>query len=430
MAATRWGNAVAVRDGPRVPSAVVAAEPVTVEDRLFADGASFQFFQAVHLLERLAPARKPVGRVGPHGAEAVRFRCLVSVAFPASAICDIRPPAAGSIKDEGGRLKDEANTSPASAPSFSVPPLALNMPPTMVVTFFGLFGPSGILPRHYTDLLMRLEREAKGPARYALRDWLDLFNHRLISLFYRAWEKYRFYIPFANGEHERTESFVAPGQDPFTRALFSCVGLATPALRNRLRVGVEDSAGQQERALVQIDDFGLLRYGGLLAQRPRNALGLQELIADFFHLPVRVVQFQGQWLRLEPDEQSRLGGAAGNNVLGVSAVAGERVWDVQGKVRLRIGPLTYAQFVAFLPDRTPAPERKAFFLLAHLARLYVGPELDFEVQLLPRAADVPPCQLNAAGLGPRLGWNTWLLSGPMVRDPDDAVFAGQEARWL
>jgi type VI secretion system protein ImpH len=108
-------------------------------------------------------------------------------------------------------------------------------------------------------------------------------------------------------------------------------------------------------------------------------------------------------------------------------VAGERVWDVQGMVRLRLGPLRREQFDALLPDRSPIAARKAFFLLCHLARLYVGPELDFDVQLVLRAADVPACQLaDDGGLGPRLGWNTWLCSGPRDRDADDAVFAGQE----
>jgi type VI secretion system protein ImpH len=414
MAAASRGNAVAVKSGLATstqPSALPGDDeprespaphaPRSVEDRLYAQGHAYDFFQAVALLERLAPRRKPVGRDGPAAMEIARFRSLMSLSFPASAVYDITRPA------------------------------ERDRPPEMTVAFLGLFGPSGILPAHYTDLLMRLEREAKGQARRALRDWLDLFNHRLIALFQRAWEKYRFYMPFARGEYNRPETFPSPGQDVFTRALFSCVGMGTPALRSRLRVSVPESIDGAEKPLVGIDDLGLLHFAGLLAQRPRSALGLQALLNDYFQLPVHVVQFQGQWLRLDAGQQTRMGRADGNNVLGLNAVAGERVWDVQGKIRIRVGPISYNQFVSLLPDRTPIAKRKGFFLLSHLTRLYIGAELDFEVQLLPRAFDMPPCQLaEGIGLGPRLGWNTWLLSEPMRRNPEDAVFEGQEVRWL
>ena len=120
-----------------------------------------------------------------------------------------------------------------------------------------------------------------------------------------------------------------------------------------------------------------------------------------------------------------------NNELGVSLVAGDRVWDVQSKVRLRIGPLGYARFTELLPDRRPQPERKLFFLLSHLVRLYVGPELDFDVQLVLRAEEVPPCQLaESPSFAPRLGWNTWVASQAPAEDADDPVFEGDDVRWL
>ena len=168
--------------------------------------------------------------------------------------------------------------------------------PAMKVTFLGLTGPSGVLPRHYTELLLRLQRDARGPERTALRAWLDLFNHRFIALFFRAWEKYRFYVAYERGEYEGREP------DPFTRALFSLIGLGVPALRGRLRVSVNPAAtpalwaelvpalrgrfrlpgaeGQgaaaHERVLARVDDLALLRYAGFLAHRPRCAVSLEE----------------------------------------------------------------------------------------------------------------------------------------------------------
>ena len=365
----------------------------TVERRLFEEGFAFDFFQAVRLLEKLDPKRKPVGRTDPPRSEVVRFRAHLSLSFPPSAIYSLDPPSA-----------------------------TLSLP-AMTVAFMGLTGPSGALPRHYTELLLRLQKELKGAEKNALRDWFDVFNHRLISLFYRAWEKYRFPVPYERGEYARTEP------DPFTLALFSLVGLGMPPLRNRLRVSAwqEIDGEVREGGLTRIDDLSLLYYGGFLARRTRCAASLHALLQDYFQLPIEVRQFQGQWLSLDLANQTRMGGPEGSNALGMDVVAGERVWDVQGKIRVRIGPLRLPRFLEFLPDRTPTPERKAFLLLGHLVRLYVGPELDYDVQLILAAADVPNCQLTEApGIGPRLGWNTWLLSQAYPRDADDAVFEGED----
>ncbi len=342
------------------------------------------------MLERASPQRRPVGLASPPRDEIVRFRAHLSLSFPPSTIYEVERPKAPDL------------------------------PPLMTVTFFGLTGPTGILPRHYTEMLIRLDRETRGPERYALRTWLDQFNHRLISLFYRAWEKYRFFIPYERGEALRAES------DTFTQMLFSFVGLGTPALRQRLRVTarVEEAGQPRERVLAEIDDLALLYYGGLLAQRPHTAVGLAALLRDYFELPLQVQQFHGQWLRLDADSQTRLGAA--NCEMGLNMVAGERVWDVQSKLRLRLGPLRREQFDAFLPDRAAITERKAFFLLVQLARLYLGPDFDFDVQLVLRKEDVPSCQLAPDGLGPRLGWNTWLSSQPRKLDAADPVFEGIE----
>jgi type VI secretion system protein ImpH len=416
-AGTDGAAADTVRAAPTVPGAGPAAKAppapengppaargvieqprvVSLEKQLFAEPYCFDFFQAVRLLERVDRGRRPVGLDNPPAVEAVRFRAHISLNFPPSSIYDLERPPAGS-----------------------------DTPPVMTVAFMGLHGPSGVLPRHYTELMSRLAREAKHKEKWALRDWFDLFNHRFIALFYRAWEKYRFYIPYERGDYAKADP------DPFTRCLFSLVGMGQQPLRSRLRVSVEEEVDEERRRrdLARIDDLALLHYSGLLAHRPRNAQGLQALLNDYFMLPVRLKQFQGQWLNLEPASQSQLGEDC-NNEMGVSLVAGTRVWDTQSKFRLRLGPLSYAEFTEFLPDRSPLPERKAFFVLSHLTRLYAGPDLDFDVQLILRARDVPECQLDDRGGGaPRLGWNTWIRSRPMPRDAEDAVFDGADVVWV
>jgi type VI secretion system protein ImpH len=355
----------------------------SVEQRLYAEPFCFDFFQAVRLLQRMSAERIPVGGNGPPAREAVRFKALASLSFPASAIHALSPPTAEQKV------------------------------PTAVVTFLGLFGPSGVLPRHYTELIMRLDRDQRGEERRALRDWLDLFNHRFIALLHRAWEKYRFWPAYERGE-----------DDPFTQALYCLVGFGTGGLRDRLRVEAVESGGEKSRVLAKVEDQALLYYAGLFATRRRTAVGLRALLMDYFGVPVSIEQFVGQWLVLERDNQSSLG--AVNATLGMDAIAGEKVRDVQGKFRITLGPLTYERFLDFLPDRTPVPEHKGFWLLCHLSRLYAGPELDFEVRVVLRADCVPECELVEDGIGARLGWNAWLTSQQPAEDATDALFDGEE----
>jgi type VI secretion system protein ImpH len=387
--------------GDRLQPAAPAAplHPSALERRLFDESYCFDFFQAVRLLQRLDPSRVGVGLGGPPQSEAVRFRARISLSFPPSTIYELRRPTT-----------------------------ALPVP-VMVQAFLGLTGPSGVLPRHYTELLYRIERDIKGIEKHALRDWLDLFNHRFVSLFYRAWEKYRFYIPYERKEYDGLEP------DPFTSCLYSLVGLGVPPLRGRLHVSTWETFHEfgeiQQKVVARIEDLVLLHFSGMLAHRPRCAVALEAILRDYFQVPARIRQFQGQWLQLEPPNRSRLDGEVGNNQLGVSAVAGDRVWDTQSKFRVRLGPLNYDQFLDLLPDRDPAVGRKTFFLLVHLVRLYVEPTLDFDVQLILKAQEVPECGITGAGtFGARLGWNTWLLTQSLTDDADDVVLEGEEVLFI
>jgi type VI secretion system protein ImpH len=341
----------------------------------------FDFFQAVRLLERVACAesrhdprrqRQPVGGDQPPEREVVRFRTRPSLGFPASAVSQIRPPAAGA---------------PEAEPS----------PPEMVVTFLGLTGAAGALPYHYTALLLRRVRLKDQ----ALRDFLDLFHHRLLSLFYRAWEKYR--LPFA---YERSRLGGAAGEDTVTRGLYCLVGLGTGGLRGRL----------------DFDDEALLYYAGHFAHRPRSAVALEGVLEDYFGMPVRVQQAQGQWLALEREDQALMPSAlhpqGQNNQLGLDVVIGERVWDIQGKFRVRVGPLSYEQFRALMPNGDGLRP------LCQLARTYAGPELDFDVQAVLAPAEVPWCQLGSEAEGEAyLGWNTWVRCEAFTDAVEDAVFS-------
>lgn len=381
--ATRAGTGAGRRPG----------SPAPASERLGTEPFAYEFFQAVRILHLLRPEAAEVGLTGPAEREPVRFSALPSTSFPPSAVVDLSPPAL----DRRG-------------------------PATMTVSFFGLIGPKGVLPQHYTEMVMRQEREiTRDPEKGALRAWFDLFNHRLIGLFYRAWEKYRFFVSY-----ERTARRPGrdPGRDPFTAALLCLIGLGTRGLRERLGVTPPPGSTPADGPSARVDDLALLHYAGILAQRTRNASGLQTLLEGYFGLPIEVRQFQGQWLSLEPSRQSRLGGGAGaHNALGRDVVAGSRVWEIRSKIRLRLGPLSYANFRSFLPD----PVRPAgFFALSHLTRFYLGPDLDFDVQLILKRDEVPPCRIGDEG-GSVLGWNAWVCAGPPDDDPADGVFGEIEA---
>jgi type VI secretion system protein ImpH len=347
--------------------------------RLYREPFAFDFFQAVRLLERMHPDRKLVGRAGPPDAEAVRFVSRASLAFPAAAIDRLDPPEG----DEDG-------------------------PPRMAVNFFGLTGPNGVLPLVYTQWQIARERARGEPESGALAAWLDLFTHRLLSLFYRAGRKYR--LPIVS---ETAEAYGR--HDPITTACLALIGLGTPGLADRFKT--EPVAGDDDSD--DVEDVSLLRYAELFSHATRPAVGLEGMLTDFFDVPIAVETFRGRWLPLDPDNQTRIGRIGGNDRLGESALVGRRVWDVASGIRVRIGPLNRPEFRQWLPHF------KRIYVLAKLVRFYTRDELDFDVQLVLSASAVRPLQLNRPGSGQivaRLGWNTWVLTRLPTRDVDDAVF--------
>lgn len=332
----------------------------------------FGFFQAVRVLERHAESRvahdsapecREVGTDGAPSEEVVWFRASAEARFPTAEVAAI-----------------------AGAKSVPTPFGDVAQPPHMTVAFLGLTGPSGVLPDHYTTTIVRRTRSHDT----GLRDFLDLFNHRVVSLFYRCWEKYRIPIRFERSQRRGREP------DDAEMALHSLVGLGTGGLRGRLAV----------------PDRALLYYAGLFAQWPRNAVSLEALLSEFFELPVSVRQFHGEWLRLGLAERSRVPGddepLGRHNLLGRDTILGGHVWDVQGQFVIRVEPLTYLQFRSFMPT---GDLLRPF---CDLARAYVGPQLGFAVQPVLESREAPPCILGAWGDDPPLlGWNTWIHSEPI-----------------
>ncbi|HUI76474.1 MAG TPA: type VI secretion system baseplate subunit TssG [Bryobacteraceae bacterium] len=331
-----------------------SAQWSAVEQELRESPGTFEFFQAVRLFSLIFAGREPVGHFVPPEREVVRFAANTSLSFPPSQIHTI---------DWSGPI------------------------PKMAVNFMGLTGPIGALPYAYSELIVGRLRSRDR----ALAEFLDIFNHRMISLFYQAWEKYRFQVAY---ERE--------GKDRLSRYLMSLIGLGTPGLQAR----------------QEVRDEALLFYSGLLALQPRSAVGLCHMLEDYFGVRVEVEQFVGSWQALDPADQSVFeDGDSFSEQLAVGLVAGDAVWDQQSRVRVRIGPLTQEQYLGFLPSG------RAHESVRSLIRFFCGPNLEVELQLILRRDSVPSCDLgNDSASGPRLGWFTWMKSGTEFdRAPEDTV---------
>ena len=325
-----------------------------LEAALREEPASFEFFEAVRRLERLRRNCTPLGRAADVAAEAVRFSAHPRISFPPGEIHSLDLDAPG--------------------------------PARMSVNFMGLTGPSGVLPYHYT--LLVAERAAVRDT--ALRDFLDIFHHRLLSLFYRAWEKHRFAVAYERGE------------DPLRRHLLDLVG-----------IGLE----QQQQGL-QLPADTLVYYAGLLVGESRSAAALRSLLRDFFAAPVEIEQFVGGWYPLARGSQCELGEEEGAATqLGLGVVVGDEIWDEQGRVRVRIGPLPRDRYEQFLPGG------EAYDPLRQLLRHFSDDQLDFELQLVLAREDVPGLVLDGAEPAQPLGWCTWLRSDGFPHDADDTILA-------
>ncbi|MBX3244451.1 MAG: type VI secretion system baseplate subunit TssG [Acidobacteria bacterium] len=326
-----------------------------LKEELLEDPFRFEFFQAVRVFERMFPAAGSVGGTALPSAEPIRFRSNVALNFPSSEIHEIRTETDPVTEKEKYEI---------------------------LVNFMGMIGPSGSLPVHYTEFTLDRVRHRDT----AMAAFLDIFTHRAVSMFYKAWAKYRFPVAYERGN------------DDFTAYLFDIAGLGTDGLRGRM--GLEDES--------------LLPYVGLISQKPHSATALESIIGDYFGIQVKAIQMYGQWLNLTKDDITYLGRK--NSSLGLTALLGERVWDQQSKFRLVLGPLNFVQFQAFLPNGSG---NKA---LSSIIRFMTGLELDFDVQLKLAARQVPGLVLTTrAKRRPMLGWTTWLKTEPFKQDDDQVV---------
>ena len=269
--------------------------------------------------------------------------------------------------EEPVRLGQDPDLAFAPAPLMSFEPGRDGRPPRLQVRLFGLLGPNGPLPLHITEYARERLRHAQDPT---LARFLDLFNHRFLALFYRAWAQAQ---PHVNRDR--------PKEDQFAGYIGSFFGVAPGAFRDR----------------DTVPDLAKLFHVGTLVRQTRNVEGLRAILQHFCRVPVVIEEFVDHWLMLDRNARTRLGRE--HAILGSHAVIGERVWDRQYKFRIHLGPLSLIEYEAFLPGGSQLQK------VVDWVRLYLDFELDWDVRLRLKRGEVPPTMLGKKG---RLGWTTWL----------------------
>lgn len=255
--------------------------------------------------------------------------------------------------------------------------------PRLMLNFLGLLGPQGPMPLHITEYVHDRGHNHGDPT---LARFFDIFNHRIISLFYRAWSCNRQTI-----SHDR------PHEDRFSAYVGSLIGIGHDALRNRDRV----------------PDMAKLHFSGHLGRQTRNAEGLRAILESYFGIRTAIEEFVGQWIPLPNEYRCRLGVSLETATLGLNAVVGSRVYDCQHKFRILLGPMRLEQYERMLPGGD------GFAELRDWVRNYAGDELRYEIQLVLRKEEIPKVRLGESG---RLGWTTWLQSRPFEDDVRDLKF--------
>jgi len=312
---------------------------------------SFDLWHLLRWIDARHPNAPPLGRAQRPQLEPLRIGQEPSLAFAPAQIH------AFDLAEEGGH-------------------------PRLTILGFGLFGPNGPLPIHLTEFA-RERLRAHGDPTFVR--FCDLIHHRFTLFFYRAW-----------ADTQATASLDRPGDENFSRYLSSLIHLGDQTLRNR----------------DAVPDHAKIFGAGHLVRETRNAEGLQRLLEAFFRVHVGVEQWVGHWLKLAPEQRTRLGGLGSADQLGVGAVAGASVPDVQGKFRLRVGPQSLGEYEEHLPGG------RSFSQILAWVRNYIGLERAWDVRLVLNRAEAPSACLGGSG---RLGWTTWLGTRTRNDDADDLV---------
>jgi len=336
------------------------------------------------------PAPDPVALLSELERQPWRFSFLQTLRHLECRYPD-RPRVASSAKaaDDPIRLGQTPSMIFAPAELAALQRRGAGLPPLLLVHFLGLLGPNGPLPLHLTDYARDRLRNHDDPT---FARFLDLFNDRMLALFYRAWAQAQPAVTFDRADGHRFAVYLGALQG---------TGMPTSASRDKM------------------PDLVKLHYTGHLACQTRHPEGLRAILAGFLKLPVQIEEFIGHWLTLPDDCRWRLGESPTTGALGQTTTVGARVWDHQSKFRVRVGPLTLPDYQRLLPGGESLDAVKA------IVRNYIGDQIDWDLNPVLAQPEVPQACLGQSG---RLGWTTWVTRRRLGRDGDDLKLDPASAR--
>lgn len=331
-------------------TAIDTVEPLLaeLEERIRA----FDFVAAVRLLENASPEKPRVGDAVRIRDDVVRLSQHLGLGFHGHALHSLN-------SDKAGR------------------------PPRMHVNFMGLLGSQGPMPLHLSEYADQRERHHADPT---FREFLDLFNHRMISLFYKASVQFD---PVVSADRQ--------GDNPYEQFLGALTGVMPTASRDR------DSLPNQFRRF----------HPGWFGQTARPPDGLVALIREHFDLPATVREWVGGWLPLSDDARISLGRRASSSQPGRAMYLGKRVWSIRHRFQVCLGPLEWQDFQSFKPG---SPRARQFH---DLVRHYTGDEWDWDLELQLQPSDIPPMGLDRRHA---LGIDSWLRGSDRGRPAQQRVF--------
>ncbi|WP_215408490.1 type VI secretion system baseplate subunit TssG [Janthinobacterium sp. JC611] len=322
---------------------------------LLAEPYRYQFVQAVRIL--LCWLRRQNVSHAQAFSQVLRFKNSLSLRFPASEIEQL-------TLDDNEQL-------------------------TLTPTFMRFLGVGGTLPLHHSERIATHRWSSKDDGVSA---FLDIFSHRMVVLYYQAWEKYRI-----------ESALETRAQDEQLPLLMALAGVRRTALPS------------SEETDVVTQDVAAW-YAGLLRCRPVSAQAIAPVLAEYCGVPVSLQQFVGGWDYLEKNRRSLLGSV--NFTLARGATIGLRLWRQDMRVCLHIGPLDPAGLQRFLPRSAGAAA------LAKMLALFGVPDLQYEVRLILSPPCITPLLLSSKpSERRRLGWTTFLRTA-------QAEVRGAEVRYL
>ncbi|OAT23785.1 type VI secretion system baseplate subunit TssG [Proteus myxofaciens] len=279
---------------------------------------NINFYRFCQLLEKNCSDIPPLGSTQNPQKDPIRFRPHRGMGFPVTEI-------KGTDKDDIYRN---------------------SLYPSIRTTFLGLYGVTSPLPTSYSD---NIAQHRDGTE--ALTDFLDIFNHRITTQFYRIWRKYSYPATFESG-----------GKDETSQYLYSLIGLGIPGSSSHIQTSIS-------RFLALL---GTMR---LPTRTTEGVMSLIRLLAPNTDAEIKPHDLR----RIEQEKMTSLS-CQQPITLANKPVLGQYAIDVNSQIHIKLYTTDPKEAKEWLPDGTLYLD---FMALLHV---YLGARMSARLTLtIPRA---------------------------------------------